>query len=342
LHLLALKKAFIIIGFLGIAIGIYLYFLLFSSNTGRFHEKTYFFIPTGSTYETVLKSLEENQIIKDIHSFDKMARRLKYPASVRPGKYEIKEGMGNYTLVQMLRGGKQVPVKLVINKLRTKNDIIRKICSNLEADSNEMKLLFRDNSFLYKYEIDSNQIQTIIIPDTYQFYWNTNAKKAIEKIAKNHTKFWTNDRREKAKKLNLTIPQVITLASIVEEETNKEEDKGKIASTYLNRIKLGMPLQADPTLKFAVGDFKLKRLLTVHTQVSSPYNTYKNAGLPPGPICTPSANTVDATLDAPSTNYLYFCAREDFKGYSNFASSYSEHLLNAKKYQEALNQRGIK
>lgn len=337
-----MKKAFIITGFILLAIAAYVYWLLFSSNTGDFAEKKFLYIPTGSSYASVLKNLEGNNIVRDIHSFDKMSRRLGYATGVHAGKYQIKSGMGNFTIVQMLKGGKQVPVKLVINKLRTKNDIIRKICMNLEADSNEMRSLMKDTSFLHKYEIDSNQIQVLIIPDTYQFYWNTDSKKALEKIAKNFTKFWTNDRKLKAKKLDLTIPQVITLASIVEEETNMNEDRPKIASTYINRIKKGMPLQADPTLKFAVGDFTLKRVLTVHTQYPSPYNTYKNKGLPPGPICTPHMNTIDATLNAPETDYLYFCAREDFKGYSNFATTYAEHLKNAKKYQQALNERGIK
>lgn len=337
-----MKKAFIIISVVVLAVIMYAYFLLFSSNTGTFKNKAVVYIPTGSTYENVKLILQENHIVSNMESFDKMARRMSFPNAIHPGKYQFTEGMGNYTMVQMLRGGKQVPVKLVINKLRTKNDIIKKICSNLEADSNQMRALFKDTAFLNKYQIDSNQIQTIIIPDTYQFYWNTDAKKAIEKIAKNYSKFWTNDRKQLAKKLNLTIPEVITLASIVEEETNMEEDKPKIASTYINRIRKGMPLQADPTLKFAVGNFALKRLLTVHTQFASPYNTYQNPGLPPGPICTPNTSTIDATLNAPETTFLYFCAREDFKGYSNFASTYEEHQQNARKYQQALNQRGIK
>lgn len=250
--------------------------------------------------------------------------------------------MGNFTIVQMLKGGKQIPVKLVINKLRTKDDIVRKICHSLEADSNELRMLFKDSSFLSTYGIDSNQIQVIVMPDTYQFYWNTNSKKAMEKIAKNYLKFWTKDRKDKAMKLNLSLPQIMTLSSIVEEETNMEDDKPIIASTYLNRLRKGMPLQADPTLKYAVGNFMLKRLTEVQMRSSSPYNTYRNKGLPPGPICTPAITTIDATLDAPATDYLYFCAREDLNGYSNFSTTYAEHLINAKKYQQALNKRGIR
>ncbi len=337
-----MKKIFIILGVVLLAIAGYLYVLLFGSNTGEFSDKTFLFVPTGSTYSDLLKNLEENHVVRNIHSFDQMAKRIGLPTSVHPGKYQIKQGMGNFTIVQMLKGGKQIPVKLVINKLRTEDDIVRKICSSLDADSNAMRMLFKDTSFLSKYHIDSNQIQVIVMPDTYQFYWNTDSRKAMEKIAKNYMKFWTKDRRDKAKKMNLSVSQVITLASIVEEETNIDEDKPKIASTYLNRLRKGMPLQADPTLKYAVGDFMLKRLTEVQMRSFSLYNTYRNKGLPPGPICTPATATIDATLDAPQTDYLYFCAREDLKGYSNFSSTYTEHMANAKKYQEALNNRGIR
>lgn len=337
-----LRKVFLIIGLTGLAIAAFFYWVLFSSNTGDFHEKAFLYIPTGATYARVLDSLQQNHILRDIKSFDRLARRLNYPDRVKPGKYQVKEGMGNFTIIQLLKGGKQVPVRLVLNKMRTPDEIIRKICSQLEADSNDMKQLFRDTAFLSQYHIDSNQVQVILLPDTYQFFWNTNARKAIEKIAKNHAKFWTAERRQKADQLGLSIPEVVTLASIIEEETNKEDDKPRIASTYLNRLKLHMPLQADPTLKYALRDFSLRRILQGHTQVNSPYNTYRNAGLPPGPICTPNLSTVDATLDAPATDYLYFCAREDFSGYSNFAATYAEHQVNARKYQDALNQRGIR
>lgn len=337
-----MKKFIIPILLLVILVIGYVLYVLFSSNTSAFGDKATLYIPTGSSYEQVIQKLSEQHILKDLASFESMASRFGYTKQVKPGKYEIRQGMGNFTLVNMLKGGKQVPVKLVINKLRTKKDIIRKICSQLEADSNDVEALLRDSNFLAKYQIDSNQLQCMILPDTYQFFWNTDAKKALEKIGRNYLKFWTSERKAKASKQGMTQAEIITLASIVEEETNIQEDKLKIASTYMNRLRIGMPLQADPTLKFAVNDFTLRRLLTVHTQVNSPYNTYVNRGLPPGPICTPSMKTIDAVLDAPKTTYLYFCAREDFKGYSNFASTYEEHQQNAKRYQAALNARGIK
>ena len=337
-----LKK--ISIGIAGIIIlfGIYLYTLLFQSNTHFLSSEIYFYVPTGTSYAQLISSLEKENILNDVAKFDKIAQKFNLPKEVHAGKYLIKKGMGNFSILRMLKGGRQAPVKIVIHKLRTKEDIIRKLCAQLEADSISMMRLFHDTVFLQHYAIDSNQVQCIIMPDTYQFYWNTTAKKAIEKIAKNYQKFWTNERKEKANQRNLKITEVITLASIVEEETNKPEDKLNIASTYLNRLKKGMPLQADPTVKFAVSDFSIKRVLQRHTAFPSPYNTYRIQGLPPGPICTPSKSTIDAVLDAPETNYYYFCAREDLKGFSNFAATYEEHLQNAKRYQQALNARGIK
>ena len=321
---------------------IYILYTLFNSNTNFDEQQKFIYVPTGSNYDNLLTNLKEQQCLKSIPSFERLADKMNLKNHIHPGKYKIENGMGNYSIVAMLRSGKQHPVKLVINKLRTKQDLIRKISKQLEADSNELKKLFSDNEFLKKFEIDSNQIQCLIIPDTYEFKWNTDAKKTIEKLAKGAASFWNNERLAKAKKMNMSKVQIITMASIVEEETNKKEDKYKIASTYLNRIKRAMPLQADPTCKFAVGDFAIKRVLKIHTQAKSPYNTYQIKGLPPGPICTPSKETIDAVLNAPQTDYIYFCAREDLKGYSNFAKNYQEHLANAKKYQEALNKRGIK
>jgi UPF0755 protein len=321
---------------------IYVLYSLFSNNTNFDEKQKIIFVPTGSNYENLLSNLKEQQCLKSISSFEGLADKMNLKNHIHPGKYKIENGMGNYSIVAMFRSGKQQPVKLVINKLRTKQDLIRKISKQLEADSNELKKLFSDNEFLKQYEIDSNQIQCLIIPDTYEFKWNTDAKKTIEKLAKGAASFWNNERLAKAKKMNMSKVQIVTMASIVEEESNIKEDKYKIASTYLNRIKIGMPLQADPTCKFAVGNFGLKRILKIHTEINSPYNTYKSQGLPPGPICTPSKETIDAVLNAPKTDYIYFCAREDLKGYSNFATNYQEHLANAKKYQDALNKRGIK
>ncbi len=339
-----MKKKKIILGILlfdVIALSIFLY-IFFASNTGHFTGKKYLYIRTGSTYEQVLQTMQDSAIVQDIASFKRMAKWFSLPENIHPGRYEIKEGMGNYTMVSMLKKGKQSIVRLVINKLRTKNDIIRKLASQLEPDSTAWSKLFANQEFLSRNNIDSNQVQSLIMPNTYEFYWNVTPEKVMDKLIAYKERFWTPERIAKADRLKLTPVQVITVASIVEEETNKKDEKPNIASVYINRYRIGMNLGADPTVKFAVGDFKLKRILNVHTQVSSPYNTYRVSGLPPGPICTPSENSIDAVLNATDTKYLFFCAKEDFSGYHNFATTYAEHLVNAGKYQKALNERGVK
>jgi UPF0755 protein len=335
------KNKLLLIGLPFLLLAIFVYARLFSSNTD-IEGKKYLCIPTGSNYEQMIQIIKDSQIVSSLSSFEWLAAKMNLDKSVHPGRYEFESGMGNYTMVSMLKAGKQKPVKLVLNKLRTKKDIIKKLTSQLEADSTEMATLLNDANYLKQWDIDSNQIQCIIMPATYEFYWNTTSPKVIEKIAKTYEKFWNSDRREKAKQLNISIPQVITIASIVEEETNQNDEKPTIASVYLNRYKLGMKLGADPTVKFAVGDFGLKRILNVHTQYPSPYNTYFAEGIPPGPICTPSKESIEAVLNPASTKFLFFCAREDFNGHHNFAVTYSEHLANAKRYQQALDKRGIK
>lgn len=336
-------KSFVYIALaLGLVGSIFIYIKLFRNNTVAHAKPKYLYIRTGSNIEQVLKSISDSNLLKDEKSFLQTAQWLNLKNAIHPGRYEFESGMGNYSLVSMLKSGRQKPVKLVINKLRTKDDVIRKISTQLEADSNELRKLFEDSTYLKKYGINSSQIQCAIMPATYEFYWNTKADKAFEKIAKSYENFWTEERKHKATALNLSVPQVITIASIVEEETNKNDEKPNIASVYLNRYKIGMKLGADPTVKFAVGNFALKRILNVHTQFPSPYNTYYTNGLPPGPICTPSAKSIDAVLNPTQTKFLFFCAKEDFSGYHNFAETYAEHLANARRYQDALNKRGIK
>jgi len=325
-----------------LVLGYFAYAKYFKSNTGNFSGTEFLYINTGSTYADVIQVIKENNFVRDLACFEEVAKQMDYPNDIHPGRYELREGMGNYSIISILKGGKQRPVKLVINKLRTKRDIIRKFASNLEADSLELEKLFNNNAYLKTFDIDSNQIQCAIMPNTYELYWNTTADKAFEKIARTFQHFWTSERRQKAISLKLKIVEVITIASIVEEETNNNEEKPIIASVYLNRLKKGMALGADPTVKFAVGDFTLKRILKIHTATHSPYNTYLNTGLPPGPICTPSEKSIDAVLNAANTDYLFFCAKEDFSGSHNFAATYAAHLLNAKKYQHALDLRNIK
>ena len=299
-------------------------------------ENKYFYIKTGSVYADVKNELKNRGIISGTFFFDKIAKQVKYDKNIKAGKYEIKNGMSLINLVRMLKGGRQSPVRFVINKIRTKEDLAGKIGEQFEVDSAEVINFITNNDSLVKYHVDSNTMMTIIIPNSYLFWWNSSLKNIITRFADQKEKFWNGKRSQKAAALNLTPDQVYTIASIVEEETVKEEDKGPIASVYMNRIKKGMKLEADPTVKYAMRDFGLKRILHGHLQYPSLYNTYQHLGLPPGPIATPSINTIDAVLDAPKTDYIFFVAKPDFNGYSNFASTYQEHLVFAKAYQHAL------
>lgn len=307
-------------------------------------EKKYFYIKTGSTYQNVLQGLTENKIIGGDFWFNFIAGKLNYPQAVRAGRYEIKDGMSILSLVRMLRSGAQAPVKLVINKLRTKEDLAQKIAANFECDSLSVIALLNNADSLKKYQLDSNTVMTAVIPDTYNILWNTSPNKIFKKLYTEKEKFWNSDRKAKANGLNMTPQQVYTMASIVEEETNSDADRGKVASVYINRMETGMRLEADPTIKFALRNFGLKRIRDVHKLAvkESPYNTYFKAGLPPGPICTPSTKSIDAVLNAPATNYLFFVAKPDWSGLSNFTDNYSQHMINAKTYQHFLDSVNIK
>jgi UPF0755 protein len=314
---------------------------IFGPNTGTFTKGDYLYIRTGSDYEKVKAALTEGGFVSDMMSFNMVAQLRKLPAHVHPGKYKIEKGMSNYSIVRMLRNGKQTPVKLTINKLRTKHDFIHLLYSNLEADSTTISQQLNDKEYLSQFGLDTNTMMCAVMPDTYEFFWNTTGDKAFRKIAGNYVKFWDETNKQLAQAQGLTPIKAIIIASIVDEETNIKEDKPKIASVYINRIQRGMKLQADPTVKFAIGDFSIRRVTGKMLQTESPYNTYMYEGLPPGPICTPSANSITAVLQAPKTTYLYFCAKEDFSGYSAFASTFDEQIKNAHAYQKALDARGI-
>lgn len=295
----------------------------------------YFYIKTGSSYADVKNDLLDQKIISGAFFFDRIAKQVKYDQRVKPGRYEIKKG-SLINLVRMLKSGKQAEVRLVITKLRTKEDFASKIGRNFEIDSVRFMNFISNNDSLSKYGLDSNTVMTILIPNSYLFYWNSSLPNILDRFSKQKQNFWEGTRTQKANALHLTPDQVYTIASIVEEETNQPEDKGKVASTYINRLAKGMKLEADPTVKYAMRNFGLKRILYGHLQYPSPYNTYRQTGLPPGPICTPSISTIDAVLDAPQTDYLFFVAKPDLRGYSNFAATYPQHLAFAKAYQQAL------
>jgi UPF0755 protein len=305
--------------------------------TGFASSKEVLYIRSNApTKGAVLDSLRANRIVKIESAFSFLADRLDYWHMIKPGKYEIKKGSSLLSIVRMLRNGQQTPVNLVITKLRTKEDLARLIGSRFEFDSTQMMAFLNNPDSLKKYNIDPERSMALVLPDTYTYFWNTTPDKIYKKLADESAKFWTEERKQKAQAHSLTPVQAYTLASIIEEETNANSEKSQIASVYLNRISKGMPLQADPTVKFALKDFSLKRIYQKHLQVESPYNTYRNRGLPPGPICTPSRKTIDSVLNSPTTDYLYFVASPKFDGTHAFSATYDEHLVKAREYQTAL------
>jgi len=304
-----------------------------------FEGKNYFLlIPTGSGFEAVTDSLEADHVISSPWLFSVLAKRLDYPEKVKAGRYNIKNGMSLLDIIRMLRNGQQEPVKLVIIKFRTKEDLASVVGRKFECDSLSFIHFLNNPDSLKRYNLDSNTVMTTLFPDTYTYFWNTTPGRIFTKFRTRYQAFWTEARRQQAAAHGLNPQTAYILASIVEEETTKKDDKGKIASVYLNRLSKGMKLGADPTVKFALRNFGLKRIYEKYTQTESPYNTYRNYGLPPGPICTPSAETVEAVLEAPDTKYLYFVAKPDLSGYSNFAETYTEHMKYAKEYQQFLDK----
>jgi UPF0755 protein len=301
----------------------------------------YLFIKTGSNYEDVKTLLVGQKIISSGFIFNQLGKWMKYKEAVKPGRYEIKDGMSIFNLVRMLRNGRQSPVRLTINKIRTKEDIASFIGKRFECDSADVINFFNSSDSLKQFNLDTNTVVSAIIPNTYIYNWNTGFPKLFRRLYEEQNKFWNSKRKSEAGTLGLNPAQVYTLASIVEEETIKEEDKPLIASVYLNRLKKGMKLGADPTVKFALKNFALKRVYEKHLFFDSPYNTYKYKGLPPGPICTPSVKTIDACLQPAKTNYLYFVASAARPGYHDFSETYEEHLNLAREYQKKLDSLNI-
>ena len=294
------------------------------------------YIPTGANFEQVRDSLYFNNLIVNPTSFEWWADLRDYPFHVKPGRYIVKNGMSNRQLCNMLNGGLQTPVKVTFNNIRDVAMLAGRIGEQIEADSIEIMNYLNDVANLADLGFTRQTIPAMFLPNTYEFYWNTNAAQFTEKMKKEYDKYWNEERLAQAKEVGLTPIQVSILASIVDKETNKTDEMAKIAGVYLNRLRNGWLLQADPTLVFAVGDFGLKRVLNVHKEVESPYNTYKYHGLPPGPICIPSLAAINSVLNAEKHNYYYFCAKDDFSGYHVFAKTLTEHNRNAEKYRRKL------
>lgn len=322
-------------------IAVMLYGRLYSLSVYPLGTESVLFIPEGAGYEQAMDTIEANLEIKNLKALKWVAGKKKYPVLVKPGKYVINRALSNNDLINLLRGGRQTPVRITFNNIRTLNELAGKIGGQIEADSTEIMAFFSDPE---NYSGDGFKPETVIsvfIPDTYEFYWNTSARKLYIRMLREYNRYWNRDRIRKSEEIGLSPVEVSTLASIVDEEALKNDEKPRIAGVYMNRLKRGMPLQADPTIKFAINNFNVKRILYRHLETDSPYNTYKYAGLPPGPIACPSINGLEAVLNAEKHDYLYFAARPDFSGYHNFSRTLSEHNMNARRYQNELNRRRI-
>lgn len=336
--------AFLIVITVGVGItGYTFYKKVFSPNVVLARQKSQFIhIPTGSDFNDLMRILQAEGVLRNHASFDWVAEQMEYKKNVKPGRYQIHSGMNNRELVSLLRSGKQTPVNITFTNVRTVNQVAGIAGNKLEADSTEILYLFKDAHFQNEYGFNPENSLIVLIPNTYEFYWNTSAEEFYKRMAKEYKSFWTESRKQKASEAGLSQSEVSIIASIVEQETRKNDEKPIIAGVYINRYKKGWKLEADPTLVYALGNFSIRRVLNQHKETDSPYNTYLYTGLPPGPICIPSIASIDAVLNYSKHEYMFFCAREDFSGYHSFARTYDQHLLNARRFQKELNRRGIR
>lgn len=306
---------------------------IYSGNTTRLY------IPEGATDSSIRDTLSSN-----LGSFGDKVYQLwdiqDGAPSIAHGSYLVDSGMTAINVARAIAHGSQTPIRLTVNNMRTFGDFATRVGKRLEIDS--ASIVATADTLLLNRGFAPEEFSAAILPDTYEFYWTASANTVLNTMLRTRNAFWDSTRIAKAEALGLTPAQVATVASIVEEETNKADERPKVARLYLNRLKTGMLLQADPTIKFALGDFSLRRINTTHLNVESPYNTYLYQGLPPGPIRITERATLDAVLNAPQHDYLYMCAKPDFSGYHNFARDYNRHRINAARYHRALNARGIR
>ncbi len=298
-------------------------------------------ITEEDTYKTVSSRFEADSVLTSIKAFKWVSKKKNYIDNIKPGRYELTKGMTTNELVNMLRSGAQGPVNITFNNVRFKEELAGKVSKYIEADSVSILNLFSNEEQIKNWGFTTETFRTMFIPNTYEMYWTTSAQDFAERMHTEYQKFWNEERRTKAEALNISPAEVSILASIVQSETIKKEELPRVAGLYVNRLKRGILLQADPTVKYAVGDFSIKRVLNKHLEIESPYNTYKYVGLPPGPICFPDISSINAVLNYEDHKFLYMCAKEDFSGYHNFARTLRQHNKNADKYRKALNDRRI-
>lgn len=334
----------LLVVFVGLMISVIIVFSkyqdVFSENVEIDAGHEFLYIPTGSAYTEVWNDLEEKNILIDKKSFEWVAEKKGYTNHVKPGRYRIENGMSNNELVNLLRSGKEDPVMVIFNNLRTLEQLAGKVSRYIEPDSLELRAHLLDPELPLKYGFTKETFMAMFIPNTYEMYWSSTPEEFTDRMAREYEKFWEK-RDKKLEDVGLTRVEVSTLASLVDEETLYDEENRRVAGVYMNRIKIGMALQSCPTLKYAMNDWTITRVLSEYKQVESLYNTYKHKGLPPGPITIPSVSAIDGVLDYENHNYLYMCAKADFSGKHAFARNLKQHNENAAAYQRELNKRGI-
>lgn len=298
-------------------------------------------IPGNATFDQVVDSMQANKVLINYKAFRWVSKKKNYTDAIKPGRYLFRKGMNTNQIVNNLRGTIQEPVDVTFNNVRFKEDLAGKVSRYIQADSASILALFANDSIITGWGFTPETFKAMFIPNTYEFYWTTTAIEFAERMKVEHERFWNTSRKAKAGEIGLSPEEVTTLASIVREETNKSEELQRVAGLYLNRLQRGIPLQADPTVKFAVGDFTVKRILNKHLEIDSPYNTYKHGGLPPGPINFPEVSAIEAVLNYEDHNYLYMVAKPDFSGFHNFSTTLAEHNRNAARYRAALNEKQI-
>jgi UPF0755 protein len=304
-------------------------------------ETVYIYIEPSTSYDEVMEQIKEKVNLPSDKIFEMISDKMNYADNIKTGRYAITNGMTMTEMIRILRSGNQSPVKLTFNNMRTKEDLSGRISEQLMLDSLTLLSALTNEKKVETLGFDTNTVVAMFIPNTYEVYWNTSVDNLLSRMQKEYNAFWNESRKAKAKAIGLSPVQVSTLASIVEEEATYADEYPIVAGLYLNRLKRGQRLEADPTVKFAIGDFSLRRILFKHLEVESPYNTYRNDGLPPGPIRIPSIKGIDATLSPSAHNYLFMCAKDDLSGRHNFATTHAEHVRNAARYQRALNEKKI-
>lgn len=340
---LGLLIFFFIFSLLGIPLGIYFYQFFYTKNIAvKWKQPLEVYITPDMDFNDLLKDIKHRNGVEDGLSFAFVAQFLDYQERIKPGYYRLGPDLSNLEAVRKLRAGQQHPVNVTFNNIRLSAEIAKKIAPQLMMSTESLDSAIHDPATQQSLGFDSLTIGCLFLPDTYQFYWTISPQAFLERMKDQYDRFWDETRLAKAEKLGLSPIEVAVLASIVDAETEQNDEKATIAGVYLNRLSRNMPLQADPTVVFAMQDFSLKRVLEKHLKVDSPFNTYKYTGLPPGPIRIPAKQTLDAVLNPESHRYLYFCAKADFSGYHAFAETLSEHNRNASAYQRALNRRGIR